>query len=70
MNTAVVEGKVVKVGDYVCFKCDVEQCGKLVQVLNFGRVLVLESGRDEGFSGDYIGGQARTQVAATDCWVE
>lgn len=63
----------MKVGDIVCFKSDIEQSGKIVKVMQSvmgSRVFVLESTRDEGFSGDYIGGQERTQVMASDCWVE
>lgn len=69
---ATVEGQKVKVGDWVCFKSDYEQCGKIVSIKQgySGVVLVLESGRDEGFGGDYIGGQERTQVRPQDCWIE
>ena len=64
---ATVEGKVVKVGDYVCFKSDVEQCGKITKIN--GNVLTLFRD-DEGFDGDYIGGQNYTQQMASDCWIE
>ncbi len=63
----------MKVGDVVCFKSDVEQCGKIVAVkqgVMGGKMFVLESTRPEGFSGDYIGGQMRTQELAVDCWTE
>lgn len=71
MQSCTVDGQVVKVGDYVCFKSDVEQTGKIVQIRtsSFGKPeLVLES--EYGFHGDYIGGQTRTVERAVDCWVE
>ncbi len=70
MLTAKVDGQIVKVGDYVCFKSDIEQCGKIVEIKKgFGDTLVLF--RDnEGFDGDYIGGENYTQVSARDCWIE
>jgi len=69
LTTAVVEGgKVVKINTWICFKSDVEQGGRLEEILSNGKVLVLVNKR--GFEGDYIGGQTRTQVAACDCWVE
>jgi hypothetical protein len=49
----------------------VEQCGQVVKIRqdSFGKLeLVLE--REDGFSGDYIGGQDRTVQRASDCWVE
>ena len=61
----------MQVGDVVCFKSDIEQCGTIVaiKVDMMGRkVLVLEN--KNGFSGDYIGGQERTSELASDCWVE
>jgi hypothetical protein len=63
----------MKVGDVVCFKSDYEQCGRIVAVKSSimgSKVFVLEATSDEGFSGDYIGGQMRTQEMASDCWVE
>ena len=65
-----VEGQQIKVGDYVCFKSDVEQCGKVVAIKKsyMGTALTLEN--ESGFSGGYIGGQTRTVEEASDCWVE
>ena len=68
---AYVEGQGVSIGDYVCFKSDVEQCGQIVKIRKnlFGRTeFVLENLR--GFQGDYIGGQTQTVQRAEDCWVE
>lgn len=68
-----VDGGVVKVGDIVCFKSDYEQCGRVTKISRgtFGGVmLTIQSTRDEGFGGDYIGGNEFTQENAEDCWVE
>ena len=70
---AKVEGNTVNVGDVVCFKSDVEQSGRIVGTKKAswgGDELVLEALGDSGFSGDYIGGDDRTTVAAEDCWIE
>lgn len=56
----------VKVGDFVSFKSDVEQGGK-VAAINGDR-LTLTS--EYGFSGGYIGGDTETVERASDCWVE
>lgn len=64
---ALVSGQVVKVGQYVSFKSDIEQCGQIVKIN--GNVLTLFSD-DEGFEGDYIGGSNYTTELASDCWIE
>ena len=70
--SAMVEGQVVNVGDYVCFKSDYEQTGKVVAIkpANWGggKVLVLEN--LNGFGGDYLRYATRTEELASDCWVE
>ena len=60
-------------GDFVEFKSDHEQCGRLVQIKRERgwdgqtRVtLVLEN--PDGFSGDYLRYATRTEVDAGDCW--
>ena len=68
---AQVDGRTVKVGDYVCFKSDYEQCGKVVQIkhtLMGSKVLVLEN--ENGFGGEYLQGSTRTQELASDCWLD
>ena len=67
---ATVDGQTVRVGDSVCFKSDVEQSGKIVDIKKTysGVSLTLES--TYGFSGDYIGGQTITTELARDCWIE
>ena len=67
---AYVEGQGVGIGDWVCFKSDIEQSGQIVQIKKnlYGKFeLVLENLR--GFSGEYIGGQTRTIERADDCWL-
>jgi hypothetical protein len=63
---ATVEGKRVQVGDWVSFKSDIEQSGKIVRI--DGDRLTLEN--INGFDGDYIGGQEITTQSARDCWIE
>ena len=68
---AYVDGQGVGIGDYVCFKSDVEQTGQIVKIrkgLFGGTELVLEN--FHGFQGDYIGGQTQTVVRAEECWME
>ena len=64
---AKVDGQTVKVGDYVSFKCDIEQCGKITKI-DGNRLTLFRD--NEGFDGDYIGGQNYTVQMASDCWIE
>ena len=63
---AMVEGKRVQIGDWVSFKCDIEQSGKIIRI--DGDRLTLEN--INGFDGDYIGGEEITIQSARDCWIE
>jgi transcription elongation factor len=68
---AIVEGQEVKVGDWVGFKSDIEQSGQIVEIKKtvcFGVSLVLQN--NNGFSGDYIGGETITTELARDCWID
>ena len=67
---AIVEGQAVKIGDWVSFKCDIEQSGKVVAIKQsyMGASLTLEN--LNGFHGDYIGGQTITTELARDCWLD
>ena len=67
---AKVDGQVVKVGDWVSFKSDIEQSGKIVAIKQTyaGTSLTLEN--TSGFSGDYIGGDTITTELARDCWID
>jgi hypothetical protein len=68
--TVMINGEYLKLGDWISFKSDVEQCGKLVEIKRtyVGVSLVLENLM--GFSGDYIGGDTITTVLARDCWID
>jgi hypothetical protein len=67
---ATVEGETVKVGDWVCFKSDIEQSGQIIEIKStyMGHSLVLEN--KSGFQGGYIGGSTITTELARDCWLE
>jgi hypothetical protein len=62
-----VDGQVVNIGDWVSFKSDYEQCGKIVKI-NGDRLTLFRD--NEGFGGDYIGGENYTIELASDCWIE
>lgn len=51
---------IIKVGDIVEFKSDVEQSGRITKIV--GRNVYLEALTNEGFSGGYIGGQTTTVI--------
>lgn len=68
---AQVDGVTVKIGDWVCFKADIEQSGQIVEIKKSyygGHSLVLEN--KHRFHGDYIGGQTITTELASDCWLQ
>ena len=70
MKTALVEGKKVTIGDYVGFKSDYEQSGKIIDIKfsRFGgKILVLEN--ENGFGGEYLRYDTKTEVLTTDCWL-
>jgi len=63
---ATVDGRVVQIGDFVGFKSDIEQYGKIVKISGSNLLLKASS----TFSGDYIGGEEFTTVNAADCWID
>lgn len=63
-----VEGQQVQVGDWVSFKSDVEQSGKIDAIIS-GNRLVLKPGAN-GFQGAYLEGLETTIVRAEDCWLD
>ena len=71
MNSAIVEGTRVHVGDVVGFKSDIEQSGTISHIKRdmMGNVLLTLTDED-GFHGDYIGGSTVTTELASDCWVD
>jgi hypothetical protein len=66
----IVDGQEVQVGDWVGFKSDIEQSGKIVEIKSsyMGASLVLEN--KSGFQGGYIGGDTITTELARDCWID
>ena len=68
--SAIVDGQRVSIGDYVNFKCDIEQGGTIINIKQdrMGRkFLVLAS--ECGFEGGYIGGETTHTELAEDCWL-
>ena len=63
---ATVDGQRVQVGDWVSFKSDIEQSGRIYKI--DGNRLFLEN--PNGFEGDYIGGAETTVELAVDCWLD
>ena len=71
MNSAQVEGTKVVVGDYVGFKSDIEQSGQISKIKrNMSGNVEFTLTDEDGFHGDYIGGDTVTSVLASDCWVD
>jgi hypothetical protein len=64
---AKVDGQRVQIGDWVSFKSDIEQSGKITAILNGNRLVLANP---NGFQGDYIGGSETTIERAEDCWIE
>jgi hypothetical protein len=62
-----VEGQIVRVGDWVSFKSDVEQSGQIEAMLSGGRLVLTNP---NGFQGAYIGGSMTTIQRAVDCWLD
>ena len=70
MAQAIVNDKIVNVGDLVGFKSDVEQYGRIKSIFGDGEDAILVLTSRNGFIGDYIGGQFETTVEASRCWFE
>tara|TARA_R110000824_G_scaffold389418_2_gene585480 strand:+ start:448 stop:684 length:237 start_codon:yes stop_codon:yes gene_type:complete len=64
-------GKSLKIGDLVGFKCDVEQYGKIVGINKpsgmFSPPMVVLS-NPNGFDGEYINGNTETTESIDDVW--
>ena len=58
----------VEVGDWVGFKCDIEQYG-IIKSIQRGRNTVILT-NENGFDGDYIGGDTETLVSLDEIWVD
>jgi hypothetical protein len=64
---AQVQGQRVEIGDYVCFKSDIEQGGVVYRIE--GDRLYIQAGPN-GFDGDYLRGAETTVQRAVDCWLD
>lgn len=56
----------INVGDWVGFKSDIEQEGRIKRMNEYH--VVVENAN--GFEGDYIGGQTETRISVDNIWVE
>lgn len=56
----------LKVGDWVGFKCDIEQEGIVKSIQRSRQTLIVEN--KDGFYGDYIGGDTEALLAFDDVW--
>lgn len=69
--TATVEGKQVKIGDIVGFKCDIEQYGVITAIKrSYGDEQLTLKPCAGSFFGEYIGGDTITTVSANSCWLD
>ena len=69
MKCATVDKKQVKIGDWVGFKSDHEQYGKIVDIEGCGKNAILKLHDPDGFSGDYLRYDTHTSVEAKRCWL-
>tara|TARA_B100000989_G_C19486906_1_gene447909 strand:+ start:575 stop:805 length:231 start_codon:yes stop_codon:yes gene_type:complete len=56
----------IEVGDWVGFKCDIEQEGIVKSIQRSRHTLIVEN--PHGFHGDYIGGDTEALLAFDDVW--
>lgn len=66
----VQNGTIVRVGDWVQFKWDEQNGGRITEIKqNYGgEVLTLEN--KYGYVGDMFGGKTSIRIAAHECWSE
>lgn len=66
---ATVDGKQVTVGEWVGFKSDIEQSGRIAEIYrrNGRDYLVLDN--PSGFEGEYIRGAKTITIRAEDAWI-
>ena len=65
------DGHILKVGDIVGFKCDIEQYGEIVDIKRpseFFKPTVVDLSNPSGFDGEYIGGETKTTESIDDVW--
>lgn len=56
----------VNVGDWVGFKSDIEQDGKVKQIQRSRGAILVEN--ENGFDGDYVGGDTEALIGFDDIW--
>ncbi len=63
--------KKIKIGNWVTFKADIEQTGKVVAIKGSGRYAMLTLSSDDtyGFNGDYLNGETVVEMEAKRCWL-
>ena len=63
--------KTINIGDWVEFKADIEQCGKVIDIKGSGKTAELKLSSDDtyGFDGDYLNGETETWIEAKRCWL-
>ena len=71
MKYAIVDNKKVKIGDWVGFKADIEQSGKVIDIKGNGKRAELKLSSDDtyGFDGDYLNGETETWIESKRCWI-
>lgn len=70
-KVCIENNKYVVVGDTVQFKCDTEQEGIVTEIVrkeNQEPILTLKATSQDGFDGNYIGGEMFTTMEAKRCW--
>ncbi len=70
-RSVTIEGKIMKVGDVVGFKCDTEQYAPIQKITRsaFGGVFVTviaETYDEDGYSED----ASNIDISASDCWID
>jgi hypothetical protein len=63
--------KKIKINNWVTFKTDIEQTGKVVQIYKEGKNMMYTLSSDDtyGFDGDYLNGETLVQIEAKKCWL-
>ena len=63
--------KEIKIGDWVMFKSDIAQVGKVVQIYKEGKNIMYTLSSDDtyGFDGDYLNGETLVQMEAKRCFL-
>lgn len=69
METATVENGTAAIGQWVGFKADIEQYGRIIRITRSWGCETLTLENPEGFSGDW-GGQTTMTMSASDCWLD